>query len=237
LSELSVSWIKRGDIVMLNAGYEGNVKLLFRGDIRNIIPERSKADKIYTIYAGDGERSIKKSYFSKAFEKGTPIKEIILDVVASFKDTFTGDIKGINNFNNKLLGTSYSGASKDVLDKLALDYGFSWSIQNNKITIFRDDPANAENPVIILSRNSGMIGSPSVTEVGVDVIAQLNPALEVNNLIKVESDFPSIQLASVYFRKIDRLLGDGIFRINKVVHSGDNRSLAWTSSITGFRLL
>lgn len=224
--------------IRLLAGYEGTESLIFSGQIRNIVHRRDNPTKVAVVFAGDGEQAYKQASVSKTFESGVTIQQLVEDISTSFASfgVSNGKLDGLGSSRNKLRGLSYSGASKDVLNGLGDDYGFNWSIQDGVFTTIGENEADRSVPATLISRSTGMLGSPTVTEVGSDVRTLLNPELLPNRLIQIESDKPEVSLGNLYFRRVNRQLGNGIFKIMKVVHVGDTRGNDWTSAITGRRL-
>jgi hypothetical protein len=225
--------------VILYAGYKQfgeTPKLIFKGEIRNVTHTRDGVDKIATIFAGDGQRSIQESLFSKAFEKGFNVKQMITEVAKSFGKP-VDRVDGVDGKNGSLSGISLSGKTKDLMDRLADQYDLNWSIQDGSVTITGEDDADQSVPAVVISRSTGMIGSPTLTEIGADARTLMNPEISPNRLVKIESDTPEVQLGNLFFRRINREIGNGIFRVNKVIHKGDNRGNDWYSMVTGQRLI
>jgi hypothetical protein len=217
--------------VVLKAGYQNELFLLFKGEIRNIINRREGVDTVTDIYAGDGERATRQATFSRTFEAKTPLRQI----VNAIADTFNipkAKLDGIDSTRANLNGVSYSGRSKDILDKLADDYNFYWSIQDEQFVTQSRDGYDSSNRAIVINRSTGMIGSPSLTELGVDVKVLLNPEINPYRLIKIETPNVDVSLGNLFFRKVTKTLGEGIYRVNKVVHKGGNREADWSSQIT-----
>jgi hypothetical protein len=230
---------KEFQTIRLLAGYPGNTALIFSGQIRNILHLRENQTKIAEIYAGDGLAAYEKATAAKTFNKGVTVKEVVQDIAKSFGQygVSNGKLDGLNSSRNKLRGLSYSGASKDILNNLGDDYDFDWSIQDGALTTVARDQSDNSTEAVLINRTTGMIGSPAITEIGADVTTSLNPKLIPNKRIKIESEAPQVNLSgNLYFRRVNRTLGNGIFKIQKVVHMGDSRGNDWKSMVTGLRL-
>lgn len=219
--------------IILNAGYEDNKSLLFKGEIRNVFQVRQDVDRIVTIYAGDGERDWRNSFFNKTYSENVNIKTIIQDIFNSFKDTSIGIVDGLPDIVDKLRGQTLSGSSKELLDMYASEYGFEWSIQDGEITVSSEDKFLEENEVILINSATGMIGSPTVTEIGADVNTLLNPKLLPNFGFKIESVNAVLQLGNLFFRDIKRTTAEGVYKIQEVNFKGDSREGEWMSSVKG----
>lgn len=222
--------------ITINAGYEGNVRLLFTGDVRNVFQNRKGVDRILTVYAGDGERAWQNATFNKTFTSSVSIQSVINDVLKTFEGISSGVIEGIPNVKDKLLGQTLSGSSRDILDTFAKEYGFTWSIQNQEVIITPiENPIEGDEAVLITSA-TGMIGSPTITEIGADVTTLLNPRLTPNRAIKIESVNADVQLGNLFFRNIAKTSGEGVYKIQEVTFKGDSREGDWLSIVKGRRI-
>jgi len=221
--------------VSIVAGYENTAEFLFIGEIRNIVSRRDGIDTITEIFAGDGDQVSKDTFFSKTFAPGTDVKQIVLEIANGFGIP-KAKLDGLAEKGSSLNGFSFSGRAKDLLDKLSDTYNFYWSVQDGQFTTQDRDGADTDNEVIRITRSTGMIGSPAVTELGADVRTLLNPKLQPYRVIQIETPDVDIQVNNLFFRRKLPTLGTGLFRVNKVVHTGDTRGNNWTSSITGRRL-
>ena len=104
--------------IILNAGYEGNEKLLFAGDILYVFHKKTGTDIITEIYAGDAQKSYLQSFFSKTYSSDATYEAIITDVAKSFEQTSLGVIADIPNLKNSEFGSSFHDASHKVLNDL-----------------------------------------------------------------------------------------------------------------------
>ena len=219
--------------IVLNAGYDGNVRLLFKGEIRNAYQGRSGVDRTITIYAGDGERDWQNAIFNKTFSENVSISAAINEVLKTFSNTVKGSIEGVPALSDKLRGQTLSGSSKDILDNYADEYGFNWNIQDGEIVISPVDEPLQGTEAVIITGATGMIGSPIVTEIGADVTTLLNPQLLPNRAFKIESVSADIQLGNLFFRKIPRTSAEGLYKIQEVMFKGDSWDGSWLSSVKG----
>ena len=219
--------------IYLNAGYGDNMGLIFKGELRNLIPSKFGVDRTVVIYAGDGERDWQNSLFNKTFTENVSIKTAIEDVLKTFKETTIGIIEGVPDIADKLLGHTLSGSSKDILDNFAEEYNFDWNIQDGEITIAPTSEALLPDEAVLINSATGMIGSPTVTEIGADVTSLLNSKLLPNRAFKIESISVDIQLGNLFFRDIKKTTAEGIYKIQEVIFKGDSREGDWTSSIKG----
>ncbi len=219
---------------IFNAGYETGKKLLFKGQIRNVTHLKQGVDTITTIFAYDGSRDFDTAKTNITFKEGTNTKQIVEHVVSTFKETTKGVIQGLDNLKDKLSGVSLSGSSKDILDELGQENNFEWSINDGALNII---PKNqAIDRTIVITSATGMIGSPTITEIGADVTTLLNPEYIPNAKIKIESLTQAVALGDLNFRDINQTLGEGLYKIQKVTHVGDTHDTQWQSTLVGIRI-
>ena len=190
-------------------------------------------DRLISVFAGDGEKDWQNATFNKTFTENVSISSVVEDVLKTFKEVTTGTIEGIPQVADKLRGQSLSGSSKDILDGFADEYGFDWSIQDGEIIITPIDNPIQEDEAVLVNVATGMVGSPTITEIGADVITLLNPRMLPNRAFKIESVNADIQLGNLFFRDIKKTSAEGTYKIQEVVFKGDSRDGEWTSSVKG----
>lgn len=219
--------------ITFNAGYEGNIRLLFKGEIRNVFQSKVSVDRQIIIYAGDGERDWQNSYFNKTFTENVSISTAIKDIINTFKELTIGTIEGIPDIADKLRGQTLSGSSKDILDQFADEYGFNWNIQDGEVITTPIEQALQGTDAVLINAATGMIGSPTLTEIGADVTTLLNPRLLPNRAYKIESLNADVQMGNLFFRDIKKTTAEGIYKIQEVIFRGDSREGDWTSFVKG----
>lgn len=219
--------------IVLNAGYEGDVRLLFKGNVRNVFQSKTGPDRVTTIYSGDGEQSWQNATFNKTLSENLSVKSAIEEVLKTFSDINIGTLQGLPDVKDKLRGQVLSGSSKDIMDNFSEEYGFTWSIQDGEIVITPDEEPLQGDEAILVNVATGMIGSPTVTEIGVDVTTLLNSRMLPNRAFKVESVNAEVAIGDLFFRNIKRTTGEGLFKIQEVTFRGDSRDGEWTSSVKG----
>lgn len=239
LSDNSIAILSGQEIdLTLQTGYAGSaLQTIFSGRIRNTIVARINVDKICTIYAANSQQIYDNSAFFKSYTNQATVVTILNDITNSLNGVELGSLDAITSQARNLTGATYSGSVKDILDKLSEQYGFNWSITDNVLRVYPSENAIPESSIaaVNISPQTGMIGSPTITEIGVDVSTLLNPSLTPNAIVQVQSETPNINLGNLVYRNVDRDLGNGRFKINKVTHIGDSRGNDWKSEIIARR--
>ncbi|MCK5026674.1 MAG: hypothetical protein KAS15_08815, partial [Nanoarchaeota archaeon] len=124
-----------------------------------------------------------------------------------------------------------SGNVRDWLDKISKDCGFDYSVNEGIIETTPTDLPISDVPPVIINQAGGMIGSPERTEIGINIKNILLPALKLGRTIKVEAISTQINIGNLFFRKIPPVRNEGIYRIDKLTHIGDNYDNPWETTI------
>lgn len=207
--------------VRVDAGYDGNLERLFIGDLRHSQSKHLGPDWETRLELGDGDRALKHARISKAYKGGTQAKTILADICRSMGVSAPINLDGRRELLNEYAtGVALTGLAHQNLTFLLSALGLEWSIQDGALQILSSNELRAGEPVVI-SQDTGMVGSP---EFGTPDKKGGKPRLTVRMLL-----YPGLTPG----RKIDvRASGvTGVFRIERVVHSGDTHGTDWFSDI------
>jgi len=78
-----------------------------------------------------------------------------------------------------------------------------------------------------------MIDSPERTETGVNVKTYLYPQAKLARRFKIEAVTQKINIGNLFFRKIPPVKNQGIYRIDKLIHTGDTHANPWHTHFFG----
>jgi hypothetical protein len=197
-----------GATVQLLAGYQAIPTLLFSGDIpkRGVTIEQSRTDRVVTVEAGDGELPYKTARFDWHFVAGTDNNTILSAILVSMG---LGLGPGSPTLPPKVYNSdvTFFGPAREALNEIVTDVGATWSIQDGNVVILLTDEQTTAEQAAFLTPGTGLIGSPTRTDEGINVQSLLNGLIRPGKLLSVVS------------RSII-----GFFKAVKVRHSGDN----WT---------
>lgn len=170
--------------VRLYAGYDGDNKLIFVGDVVFVSTAKEDVDWKTEIKAGDGFRSFSQSITSRNYAAGTPIRTIIEQTA---KDMGIALKESANILKGSLDGSiTLHGKSQLALDQVVRNAGGQWSIQDNELQVTPiTKPIDGE--AIVLDSSSGLLEAPSVSEKGVNIRCQFHPDLRPGKVVKLES--------------------------------------------------
>ncbi len=220
--------------IVIEAGYESQTAIIYRGDISRAMYYRDGNDFILEISAGDGEEANKKEE-QRAYAKGTPQSKIILDIAKNLKLDFAAGLeKKINSiFTDKRKGKTIIKGIKSIqkLAELLKEKDYIPCITNNVLDIARTLKPT-QDPAIVLTSETGLLNNPvrkkikrkinKKEEVLVDAVSF--EALLVSGL------FPKRQI------KIDSELFTGFYVIESINYAGDTRGDEWTANGEGVLL-
>lgn len=218
---------KRGDPVVLVAGYVGNAQVIFSGDAQTIDHVRDGPDWDTHVQSGDGAEVFRSAFSSHSFKAGTTWKDVAgtlakdmagVNVGDAIAKLGTGDFAGaIDTF---MQGFSAHGPTVREFDRVMRAGGLEWSIQDGKLQIVKGrNPTSDE--AVRLSPSTGLVGSPDHGTPEKDgqpsllkVRSLLQGGIRPGRAVVVESRSAS-----------------GNYRANKVTHEGDTHGGEWYTGL------
>jgi len=232
--------LKQGDKIELYAGYENNIGLIFKGEVININSTYKKPDFIFEIYAGDAHKALTSSKINKTLKAGATTETIFNTLIDSLHGVSKGLTEGIKNCTYKkisiLKAIILSGGVKEFLDKISDTCGFDYAVDDGVIsTVAKNKALNMGNPFLI-SQNTGMLGSPEQTEIGMNATTLLNHSFKLGHAFKIDSISSTLNVGNLMFRKVKKYSNNALYRINSISHSGDSRDGEWKSELIGMYL-
>lgn len=159
--------------VSVQAGYEGEVSEIFKGDLRTAYSERDGPDWITTISSGDGLKAIRRARINKSFAPGTKVGKVLRELIkelgidsGNLESALLIDPAFTGAGSEYINGTTVSGQASEELDAVLRSVGKEYSIQSNTLQIL-----NVAQPldgfVFSLTPTTGLIGSPTIGADGV----------------------------------------------------------------------
>lgn len=206
----------------LEGNSTGSIENVFKGNISKDQGKTSSfrdgSEWVTKIEAGDGEKELQTSHTEISFGKGTPFTAIINQLLQTF-----GLAKGSQAVVGEGIarnGFSASGKSKDILDRLAERFGFTWSVQSGALQVTRNNIPTPEVATVV-SPTTGLISSVIKREKGVEFTTLLNPQILPGRAVNI------IQTATI---------ASGFFKVTRVVMDFDTHGPNWTSQVEALPL-
>jgi hypothetical protein len=222
LNEKSRSILEEGNnlVAVLEAGYTSTgIEILFKGEIDKSLFQRSGADWLTTLFVKDGETALTKVHFEKSYDAtAADLKTIVTEVTQKLKDEAGIIIKDLKHLTSEKIqnGFSANGLAKKILDDLVAKQGLEWNIQDGELQILSIDGSDdLKTDAVVLTPETGLIGSPIRREEGVEFKALLQPKVKPGKIVKIQS------------RSID-----GFYRIRKAQFKGDTHGTPWFVTAT-----
>lgn len=204
----------------LEVGYSNRSSVIFSGKLEAAKNTRDGVDWVTSFQSTDGGKELREKRINVSFKTvnvGDAFKRITDSLgigVGNAIEKMTGsNARGdLSKFTNGLV---MSGPVQRELDRLTKTYGYDWSIQNGQLQLLAPDDAIEPGDAIVLSSDSGMIGSPESGEKGiVEVRSLLIPQLTPGRVVKLES------------RQVN-----GFYRVEKTTYQGDTRGQDWYADL------
>ncbi len=217
---------KELDEVQLECGYippegGGNLGIIAKGFIRDVQHERRGPDIITTVLCGDGDKAHRKATISKTYPAGTPVKDVVEGLYEQMKEHGVDQGEWLFPDDIRTMKRPYSMCGGCVREMNLLGRGnrFYWSIQNGVMEVI---PTDGHLPgQVLISAQTGMIGTPTITDNGVKVKCLLNPEIRPNRTVVVQSEVLSMNSQ------------DDTYRVSGLQLSGDNMQHDFTASVHG----
>ena len=207
--------IKQYHLLELSVCYQHDMlRLIFCGDIINVENKLNDKDIITVLRCGDGYKAFTEKTIIKTVAKGQSDNDLLNEAVNSF-----GIQKGsINLPNDRVLprGKVMMCDTREVMHKIAINNNADWSIQDAQLVLIPKNKGLANNEGWIISRTTGMIGSPQKTDKGLEVTTLCNPQYRIGSLVRVESKLTEY---------------DGDYKIESIEHNGDLYGSNWYSKL------
>lgn len=201
----------------LSVGYN-ELRLIYVADIIKANVKRSDLDWVTEFECADGGVDYQKAYAALTLAAGSTDQSAVAKLVGQFTEAEVGVID-LPNKRALPRGKVMLGNNRDILNQICRNNQADWSIQDNELIILTSDKVLAEEAVL-LSQDTGLIGSPEATDKGLDLTCLLNPSLKVGGLVRVQS------ISSFY---------DGDYKIVNIDYSGDALSGDWRCKLSVVR--
>lgn len=209
----SVEYLKTPGLVAVLLAGDNYPASMFRGDIgkRGVLTKREGPNLVTTLKVGDGRRVYRDAWFSKSFPAGTTREVMIQQVIAEMAIPI-GSLGTVAPYT--FAGpTAFNAPARDVLTELLELDQSAWMLQDGAIYLFalgETLPGNA----ILVSPETGLMGSPEITSKGVNFKVRLNPVIRERSLIQLRSSEATMAL-----------------RVATVDQSGDSYARSWETKV------
>lgn len=202
---------KKKTALIIEAGYEGRLVKICSGEILRATHAQTGVDWETAVVAADGETA----YGAVVHESLAPntTEEEAIRAIAKKLGLSIKAIKGLDGKNKFGNGRALSGPARLQLDAICRTRRLRWSIQDGALIVFPIG-GSIGGEAVLLSPETGMIGSPEKTDKGYKVRSLLQGQIHPGMTIQIKA------------RDIK-----GTFLAEQVEHSGDTAGQDWYTDI------
>jgi hypothetical protein len=238
MSEQNRRTVENGWSLQIQAGYPGQVGVLWNGQVGKGVASRNpdlsvkeKAstkkdgpDISFAIESGDGLGPLSFARINSNYRDGTPYQVVFNDImqilttqtpVTSFGVSL-GSIPTPFPLGSVKRNLTLHCSCSEALTKLFKPAGYEWFVNNNALNVVAKTD-HTRDGIPFLSSTTGLTGIPSKEDNGVvSLSCLLNPQLSPGRLLELKSEDSSF---------------DGYYKVRKVQHKGDTHGDAWDTEV------
>lgn len=213
-----------GLVATISAGHDNVARRMFSGDVVLAFSERDGADWITTLKLSDGGRAFAQARANRSYAPKTPLLTVLKDAAASMGAELPRELLSSSDLRtqNVATGAVMSGPTRDELTRLLAPFGYSWSFQDGKLQVLRDDEVSGIERD--LSEDTAMIGSPTFERVKGGKNKAPKTKMRCSAIL-----YPELTPGGVI--RVDAREVDGRFKLLEVEHKGDTHGESWTTDI------
>jgi hypothetical protein len=216
--------------VILQAGYEENFGVIFRGNTKQVSRGRENStDTFLNIIAGDGDKAYNFAVTNTTLAAGaTQADQVRAAGVAMGKQGaqvgYTPDLGSARLPRGKVM----YGMSRDYMRQSAETAGASWSIQDGKVVMV---PVRGVLPgeAVLLTERTGLIGTPEQTNDGIVIKCLINPLIKTGGAVSIENSEVNADKSGKASVKI---ADNGIYKVLSIEYDGDTHGKDWYQKLT-----
>ncbi len=143
-------------------------------------------DSAFTVSVAGASYLAAKTIASNSFQGAQAAETMIQSICAAAQP----QLKLVNNGAHAVLNNMATyGSAVDQIQKIADAAGFSWSIEGTTLSIWPEDGVR-DDVVVQVGPNTGMVGYPQFTDVGLIVRSLYNSEIQVGRQMQVTSSIP-----------------------------------------------
>lgn len=214
-----------GERFIVEAGYQGTIAQIFSGSSSYIDHAHDGPDWVTKVQANDGEIPLAQ-LVKGSFAKGTSVATVF---GALAKQTGFDASDAINFVKNTVTaqftkGYTAHGKASVELERILAGHGLGFSVQSGKLQVLPTNTTATDNaPVVVLSAQTGLIGSP---EHGSPPAKGKPALLKAKSLLQ-----PNLKPGSKVQIKSLAYPAGPLFQVVTVEHSGDTKGGDWYSVV------
>lgn len=230
-SEATANSIRREfSQVVLQAGYQGGFGIIFSGNIRQVRRGRENGtDTWLEIIAADGDWAYNYAVVNTTLAAGSTPADRMKVCQGAFSEKGVQEGHMTDPGGNGLpRGKVMYGMARKHMRDAACGSGCEWSFQDGKVQVVKAS-GYLPGEAVVLTHETGLIGTPEQTNEGIKVRCLLNPSLRIGGRIKLDNKSvqqvkTDLKMRALYPPRLDH---DGLYRILRLDFVGDTRGNDW----------
>lgn len=229
----TASSVKRGDTVILEAGYkDGNYGMIFSGEIVQAkISKGTDVNSALVLICQDGDKLLKSKFVCTSLSAGSTSKDVVKECLSGDSGATEGQINEQLSETALPRGKTLFGKASNYLEQVASSNSCQFYIEDGAVNIVAaEDYAN--NVAVELNPTTGLIGTPEQNDDGVTAQCLINPSLKLNSMVHISSSLIEEKTVSKS-EKPKKLSADGIYKITKINYIGDTHGDDWYCKFEG----
>ena len=228
VSDDSASVVQDGDKVYVEAGYvNGNYGLIFSGEIVQAFVEKGDdVDSALVIMAQDGDKFLTKSIIAATVGAGASGKDIVAKCMESADGVITGQISDSLSDTKLPRGKVLFGRPAEFIDKVAQSNQAQFFVEDGVLNIAASSDFNP-NEAVELTPYTGLVGTPTQTDKGIQAKCLINASLKLNGLVHIDRAYINAKAITSGKSKPKEISADGIYKVIKLKYDGDTRGDDW----------
>ena len=221
-------FMDRADRLTLEAGYEGLFGVIFDGDVIQCIRSKENGTDFKLVFTcKDGDRFANEAFVNMSVSSKQTRRDIIENIASSATvPSKLGDISETYNEGKYIRGKVMFGKAADYIQQIGKINNGSFYMENGSVNLIRLQDGLTES-VVKLDSESGLLGTPQQSEIGVNFKALLNPKIRLNTLVNIDNKqiiAREYEDGSAMGKILD---ADGVYRVIRLSYIGDNRGNDW----------
>lgn len=236
LSETTRNNIEAVDgVLVLKAGYEDadGAEMVFVGNIKTARTIKTLPDIETKFEVSDGGVTLRDTKVALSYKSNTKLSQVVKDLIKAVGKPFRGDVNSLG-ITDKVFktGLTYAGNARTILEQLGNENGFKFSIQDDESVIGVVDEVTSVGGAIVLSPDSGLVGSPEKIEDTTSKEVDGDGGNKGASGWNVTSKLFSKVVPSDYIEvQSDEIQNGTFFRVVEVNHSGDTHGDKWDTKL------
>ena len=176
---------ERGGPIVIAAGYPETVAEVFRGVVQRVLHVRENLAHVTRIMLGDQVRQRLGGVTVRSYEGAVAVRQIAADIA----DDLSLPLGPADNIPASATYENFywTGPADAALSALLASVECHWYEADGVIRINRAGMVQSDAPVINLSPDTGLVGTPQRTDEGLRVKMLLNPAVVLGCRINLQS--------------------------------------------------